>query len=157
MCVHIVMVMHRMLGARVADLEHRLKVLEISGLWSSSSTSSSSGGPVLDLVWNEDANDGGGELMIPHRAIHIPSSSSSSHPNSSGTHQSSPPLSSQIKELTLINPLHPHSSTSSSSTTHHPQPTMEDEEKTCKPQPETVEERETNDSTSVDSTPVVLA
>ena len=40
----------RMLGARIAELEHRLKVLEISGLWSGSS------GPVLDLTWNEDSD-----------------------------------------------------------------------------------------------------
>ena len=38
-----------MLGARIAELEHRLKVLEISGLWSASS------GPSLDLTWSEDS------------------------------------------------------------------------------------------------------
>ena len=39
---------HRMLGARIADLEHRLKVLEISGLWSASASLAP------DLAWNED-------------------------------------------------------------------------------------------------------
>lgn len=42
-----------MLGTRVAELEHRLKVLEISGLWSSSD------GLVPDLTWNEDGTDKG--------------------------------------------------------------------------------------------------
>lgn len=42
----------RILGARIADLEHRLKVLEISGLWSAST------GLVPDLTWNEDTKVG---------------------------------------------------------------------------------------------------
>lgn len=43
---------HRILGARIADLEHRLKVLEISGLWSAST------GLVPELTWNEDTKVG---------------------------------------------------------------------------------------------------
>ena len=44
-----------MLGARIAELEHRLKVLEISGLWSSTSL-------VPDLTWNEDSRTDTGSI-----------------------------------------------------------------------------------------------
>ena len=41
-----------MLGTRIADLEHRLKALEISGLWSAPESL------VPDLTWNEDSSIG---------------------------------------------------------------------------------------------------
>ena len=47
--------LYRMLGARIAELEHRLKVLEISGLWSSTSL-------VPDLTWNEDSRTDTGSI-----------------------------------------------------------------------------------------------
>ncbi len=42
----------RMLATRIAELEHKLRVLEISGLWS--------GGGGLELTWE----DGGGEGIL---------------------------------------------------------------------------------------------
>ena len=51
-CSFVYVCCHRMLGARIADLEHRLKVLEISGLWSASTSL------VPDLTWNEDSKVG---------------------------------------------------------------------------------------------------
>ena len=38
---------HRMLATRIAELEHRLKVLEISGLWTGEDTDLS------ELIWSE--------------------------------------------------------------------------------------------------------
>ena len=44
---------HRMLATRIAELEHRLKVLEISGLWTSEDTDLSA------LLWSEGWREGG--------------------------------------------------------------------------------------------------
>ena len=44
---------HRMLATRIAELEHRLKVLEISGLWTSEDTDLS------ELLWSEGWREGG--------------------------------------------------------------------------------------------------
>ena len=40
-----------MLAARIAELEHRLRVLEISGLWS--------GGNGVELTWAEGGSENG--------------------------------------------------------------------------------------------------
>ena len=134
---------NRMLGARVADLEHRLKVLEISGLWSASSSS----GPVLDLTWNEDGKDGM-ELMTPHRDPHLPAP-----PHTSLAHQSSPPHLSSRHQLQLT----PFPSLSSPSNDHQspPQPSLPVGEKQVAP--ERGGEGEKAGSNSVEGTPVVLA
>jgi hypothetical protein len=136
--------MSRILGARVADLEHRLKVLEISGLWSASSSS----GPVLDLAWNEDTKNGM-ELMTPHRDPHLPTSSP---PHSSLAHYSPPPphrphSSEQDLQLTPLPP--PLSSSTTDSHREH-----QDGQVSPNNQPERMKEGE---KTSVEGTPVVFA
>ena len=108
-----------MLGARVADLEHRLKVFEISGLWSAATS-----GPVLDLTWNEDGRDGM-ELMTPQRDLVV-----SSQAHSSLTHTSPPPHGQQSsQEFAPVSspPQSPHHHshqppTDSSPSSHHHQP-----------------------------------
>jgi hypothetical protein len=135
---------NKILGARVADLEHRLKVLEISGLWSASSSS----GPVLDLAWNEDTKNGM-ELMTPHRDPHLPTSSP---PHSSLAHYSPPPphrphSSEQDLQLTPLPP--PLSSSTTDSHREH-----QDGQVSPNNQPERMKEGE---KTSVEGTPVVFA
>jgi hypothetical protein len=125
---------NKMLGARIADLEHRLKVLEISGLWSASTSL------VPDLTWNEDSKVGldsrkdGLRLLSPERASnpHNPTS----HPSPSHTHSppahstslhhsslssSSPPAQPSLSDAlaTLTTTAHPlHTSPPHSSPTH---------------------------------------
>ena len=140
----------------MADLEHRLKVLEISGLWSASSSS----GPVLDLTWNEDSKNGM-ELMTPHRDSS--DLSTSSPPHNSLTHHSPPPSPPHSSDQQLqLTPLPPPSSSSSSHTAtdtlRGQQPSLTTGEQQVSPdnQPERVGGEKTG-STVVEGTPVVFA